>query len=148
MLWLGLGISVQNNEGFMNICKQALVNIYNKYYDIFLDGKLYFKWRRDLKVQQQYGLPIILSFDETLDKIQREKLSICRYGDGEFKIMDGDRILFQPENQGLANRLIEVIHSNEENVLVCIPSFFDRRRIKRPSGLNKDEKDIFRQKNT
>ena len=124
----------------MNICKLALVNIYNKFYDILLDGKPFFKWRRDLKVQQKYGLPKILSFDETLDKIQREKLSICRYGDGEFKIMDGDRILFQPENQGLANRLIEVIHSNEENVLVCIPSFFDRRRIKRPSGLNKDEK--------
>lgn len=124
----------------MNICKQAIVNIYNKSYDIYLDGKLYLKWRRDLRVQKQYGLPKILSFDETLDKIKREKLSICRYGDGEFKIMDGDRILFQPEDQDLAKRLIEVIHSNEEKVLVCIPSFFDRRRTKSPLGLNKDEK--------
>ena len=124
----------------MNAFKQILVNIYNKAYDIYLDGKLYCKWRRDLKVQKRYGVPRILSFDETLDKIKEENLSICRYGDGEFKIMDGDRILFQPENEGLAQRLIEVIHSDKDNVLVCIPSFFDRRRTKKPLGLNKEEK--------
>lgn len=124
----------------MNKIKKILVDIYNKAYDVYLDVKLYRKWKRDLRVQKEYGIPKILSYDETLDKIRDGHCSICRYGDGEFKIMDGDRILFQPEDEKLAQRLIEVIHSKESNVLVCIPSFFDRRRKKMPVGLTKEEK--------
>lgn len=43
-----------------------------------------------------------MSIDDTLDKIIVEKLSISRYGGGEFKIMDGDSILFQGDCSGLA----------------------------------------------
>jgi glycosyltransferase family protein len=95
-----------------------------------------------LKIQRDYGIPKILSVDETLDKIITEKLSVCRYGDGEFKIMDGDSIQFQGESSDLAQRLKKVVKSNRDDVLVCLPSFFDRRHKKLETviTLSKEEK--------
>ena len=124
----------------MNAIKKVLVTSFNKAYDYYLDLKLYIKWKRDLHVQKLYGIPKILSMDETLDRMIDKQCSLCRYGDGEFKIMDGDRILFQPQSEDLAKRLIEVIKSKENNILICIPSFFDQRKKKTPSGLSKEEK--------
>lgn len=107
--------------------KQILVNLYNYSYDRKLDIELFIKWRRDLSLQKKLGLPLIMSIDETLEKIIKDKCSICRYGDGEFKLMDGDKIFFQENNTVLGKRLQEVIHSNQGNVLICIPTFLDRR---------------------
>ena len=100
----------------MNAIKKVLVTSFNKAYDYYLDLKLYIKWKRDLHVQKLYGIPKILSMDETLDRMIDKQCSLCRYGDGEFKIMDGDRILFQPQSEDLAKRLIEVIKSKENNI--------------------------------
>lgn len=125
----------------INRLKQLFVNIYNNLYDKKIDFQLYLKWKRDLKVQKKYGLPKILSIDDTLDRIINDRLSICRYGDGEFKIMDGDSILFQDKSFDLSIKLKEVAKSNREDVLVCIPSFLDRRRGKCiVTDLSKEEK--------
>jgi hypothetical protein len=122
--------------------KQFLVNRYNNIYDLKLDFELFLRWKKDLKIQRDYGIPKILSVDETLDKIITEKLSVCRYGDGEFKIMDGDSIQFQGESSDLAQRLKKVVKSNRDDVLVCLPSFFDRRHKKLETviTLSKEEK--------
>ncbi len=107
--------------------KRNLVNLYNSLYDIKLDIQLFIKWRKDIKLQNKLGLPQILSIDDTLDMILEKQCSICRYGDGEFKLMDGEHILFQEENRRLGERLKEVIYSDKENVLICIPTFLNRK---------------------
>jgi len=111
----------------MNKVKKFLVDTYNSLYDVFLDVKLFFRWRKDLRLQRKLGLPQIMSIKETLDMIIEKSLSVCRYGDGEFKIMDGDGIFFQQESEGLSLRLKEVIQSYDSRVLVCLPTFLDRR---------------------
>jgi glycosyltransferase family protein len=47
--------------------------------------------------------------------------SLCRYGDGEFLIMRGKGIAFQEADDKLAQRLKEIIVSNNKNVLVGLP---------------------------
>jgi len=69
-------------------------------------------------------IPVVKTNDETLDKLLKEKNSICRYGDGEFNLMKGNSILFQNYSAKLAQRLREIIKSNPQNILVGIPGVF------------------------
>ena len=62
-----------------------------------------------------------VSIDDTLNEIINHNKSISRFGDGELDLIWGGKIGFQKYNKKLNNRLIEVLHSNEENLLVAIP---------------------------
>ena len=69
-------------------------------------------------------IPIIKTVDETLDKILQAKCSLCRFGDGEFVLIGGGRIHYQPRSAKLALRLKEVIASNNLNLLIGLPPCF------------------------
>ena len=129
----------------MTIIKKALVNLYNNYYDFRIGIKERKIWRKDRLLQEKLGLPKIMSVDNTLDIILSNDISICRYGDGEFKLMDGESIQFQQENELMSKRLIEVIKSNDPSVLVCIPTFLDRINIEKPDLASKAEKIRYKQ---
>lgn len=74
------------------------------------------KYRRSM-----YQYPQIGSTEEAVDKIVKEKCSLVRYGDGEFEIMAGkERAVFQNYDQRLAERLVEVISSKNEKLLIGI----------------------------
>ena len=60
----------------------------------------------------------ILSDEETLNEIIRKNKSISRFGDGEFKIIFGYGIGFQDPNNTISERLLEVLKSNEKNLLI------------------------------
>lgn len=75
--------------------------------------------------------PIINNTNETISKILLDNCSISRYGDGEFKLIDGHDLVFQKNNEELVIRLKEILKSNQENHLVCIP-----RQINDTSWLN------------
>lgn len=71
------------------------------------------------KINIEY--PNILDGFITLDKIISEKCSMARFGDGEFAIMSGhNRQHFQEMNKKLGERLIEVINSNDDRLLIGI----------------------------
>lgn len=69
--------------------------------------------------------PIVLNTDETIDKLLSGEISMSRYGDGEFALMGGVNLKFQKYDKELANRLVEIIQSNNENHIVCIPNVFN-----------------------
>ena len=62
----------------------------------------------------------VFSEEETLNEIIFNNKSIARYGDGEFSLMFGSSIGFQKYNNILSKRLIEVLNSNENNLLIGI----------------------------
>ncbi|WP_119008222.1 GT-D fold domain-containing glycosyltransferase [Vibrio superstes] len=64
----------------------------------------------------------ILTKKETI--ILSKSRSISRFGDGEFLIMNGGSIGFQEKNKKLAERLQEVLLSNEVGHICCIPGSF------------------------
>lgn len=69
--------------------------------------------------------PKMKSIEETMDKLIKDKCSIGRYGDGEFKVIFGIGNGFQEPNKELANRLKEILVSNDDKFIVAIPDIFD-----------------------
>ncbi len=78
-----------------------------------------------LLLPQNYGrlqLPQINDPEETIAAITEGRRSICRFGDGEFKLMEGEDIPFQKGSPEIANRLHEVFASNNPDILIGIHS--------------------------
>ncbi len=61
---------------------------------------------------------------ETINKVIDDKVSVARFGDGEFYLMwktvDSP---FQKLNDKLSERLSEVFYSNHPGLIVCVPSY-------------------------
>lgn len=66
--------------------------------------------------------PKILNTIETIDDLINNKVSVTRFGDGEFDLILNNRSLaFQKSDILLREKLIEILKSNERNIYVCIP---------------------------
>lgn len=66
--------------------------------------------------------PQIVDENETVKLIKEKKLSVSRFGDGEFRWMTGIKNdSFQKNDTVLAERLKEVLNSNVHNHIICIP---------------------------
>ncbi len=65
--------------------------------------------------------PEVLSEEETLRLLVDEKKSICRFGDGEFKLIVGERHKsFQDVDRRLNERMIEVLNTDHPDILIGI----------------------------
>lgn len=73
----------------------------------------------------------ILSNDETLDEIIKKNKSISRFGDGEFKLILGDRIGFQTPNELLSNKLFEILNIKDKGFLVGINLPYQTKTLKK-----------------
>jgi hypothetical protein len=62
----------------------------------------------------------ILSPEDTLNEIINNNRSISRFGDGEFKLMLGQKIGFQEVNKKLIKKLKKVLKSKEKGLLIGI----------------------------
>ena len=60
----------------------------------------------------------IASREETLNEIISNNKSIARFGDGEFKIIFGHGIGFHKSSKLLKNRLVNVLNSNLDNLMI------------------------------
>jgi len=69
--------------------------------------------------------PRVASIDETIERIIEKKCSVSRFGDGEMLLIGENPIRFQRSSKRLAQKLIEVIQSENERHLVCISDVFD-----------------------
>lgn len=77
---------------------------------------------RTAKMEEEYWYPQIVSVDETIKRLIHDHASIARFGDGEFETIQGRvRHKFQTvKDEQLANRLKEVLDSEEKNLLIAI----------------------------
>ncbi|MCL9667434.1 GT-D fold domain-containing glycosyltransferase [Rosenbergiella epipactidis] len=69
--------------------------------------------------------------------IKNEKISICRYGDGELDLLlFQKKINFQKSNENLSLRLKQILFdvSNDNHCLVCLPDSFRSIKNMRPSS--------------
>jgi glycosyltransferase family protein len=67
----------------------------------------------------------VYSIEETVEKLITDKCSMVRFGDGEMGMILGHGIAFQEYDEGLSKRLREILGSNNEKLLVCIPDIFE-----------------------
>lgn len=68
----------------------------------------------------------ILSIEDTLNTVIRQKKSLSRLGDGEFNLVFLSSLVFQKANADLSERLKGVMQDRDrnENCLVCIPGSY------------------------
>lgn len=75
--------------------------------------------------RRQKIIPQVASIDETIRKIIQDRCSVSRFGDGEMLLTNAHkRIGFQEGNPQLAQRLKEVLTSDNDKHLVCISDVF------------------------
>lgn len=80
---------------------------------------------KDFYVKNRVENPIIMSIEDTVDKIIEDGVSVSRYGDGEFKWMYNlPQQSFQNNSEELKKRLQEIIKSSEPNHIVCLYDTF------------------------
>lgn len=105
--------------------KKTLVYIWNDTFDIYIKLKNNFYLLIDFFNKRLIKSPNIISIDSTIQDIIDKKLSVSRYGDGEFKLANGIDISFQKADVNLQNKLKSILKVKENNFLVCIPDIFN-----------------------
>ncbi len=94
----------------------------------FLEARraMYEQKRSNMPFEHGKGIfPKIHSAEAALHEIIIENKSLCRFGDGEFEIIRGkDRPWFQKADKRLADRLLEVLRSDEPQILIAIADNF------------------------
>lgn len=101
--------------------KKQLLKIY--YYLLKLKDKVTIFYNKNIAEKKK--APLVMNTDETLDKIINDKCSVSRFGDGEFSLIYGESLKFQPYNDEIAHKLKEILISNVKNHIVCIPNVFE-----------------------
>ncbi len=86
----------------------------------------YFVYLINIYIRKNRPTPKVLSLDQTIDKINKEKLSVIRFGDGEMSLICGDSSLSQKQNHNLAIKLRSVLQKNIDGLLICIPGIFEK----------------------
>ena len=96
-------------------------------YDVILYRLKYPFFRIKYEFIKNYFYDIkIFSIEETIENIIKKRCSVCRFGDGEFKWMTHiSQNSFQNDSEVLSERLVEILQSNEKNILVCITPAFN-----------------------
>lgn len=67
---------------------------------------------------------LILTSWQTIELLSGTRRCFCRFGDGEIAVMRGEGIAFQKADRELGMRLVEILRSEEEQVLVGINYFY------------------------
>lgn len=73
-----------------------------------------------LKEMQESNIKI-LSVEESIQKLIKEKKSICRFGDGELDIILGKDLGFQKSNLKLAKMLENILKMKQDHCFIGIP---------------------------
>lgn len=72
----------------------------------------------------------VLSDFDTVDKIVAERLSVSRFGDGEYKIVEGGGTKTQKGHPALTARLREILKNDfDRRVLVCILDLYSNKPV-------------------
>ncbi len=74
----------------------------------------------DVLADRKIELPQICSVEDTCEEILRKRCSMSRYGDGEFEIILGQKAFYQKNDNGLAQRLREILLTNLDNHIVAL----------------------------
>ena len=93
------------------------------------------RWKRNQRVVRRCDAwKNVASMEQTLTALMTTECSMCRYGDGEYKVMAGFSNGFQQEDAELAERLRQVLKSDEPGLMVCIPNISEDMSLRTPDA--------------
>ena len=73
---------------------------------------------------KKLSYPVVMDIETTLRMIIDCKLSVYRYGDGEFEMMAGTNMSFQKHDVKMQQMLLEAFNTPVRNCLCCIPDVY------------------------
>lgn len=84
-----------------------------------------FFYMKNNRIRKSLPSVDIRSIEETIDIITDKRVSMSRYGDGEFSWMMGiHQNTFQEYSPRMRERLIEIISSSNDNHIICLSDTF------------------------
>ncbi len=91
-----------------------------------INRRLKWEWHKwsDKVYRHFVSAPYVMSYEECVDFVLTRKASVARFGDGELNAIYNKTLGFQKADECLGRRLRDVLESDEENLLVCIPDTF------------------------
>ncbi len=82
------------------------------------------RWLASYPVYWYYRMtwkkPVIHSIEETIQAVLDRRASVSRYGDGELDIMVGRSIGFQQNDPVLAQKMRDILRTEDDRFLVCL----------------------------
>lgn len=83
----------------------------------------YYQWLlHTRKLRTDFPSYHIMNIEDTIDDIIKNKRSVSRFGDGEFRLMFPEyQLEFQENSERIRKKMREVIGSDLKNHLVCLP---------------------------
>lgn len=109
--------------------KKLLLTLWNFLFNLKKKTEDFFLSLKDKIYTSFNTAPNVMTSEETVEYILKNNCSVARFGDGEIKLASGKNILFQETDDYIEKRLIEVLHSDKENVLVCLPAVFNDKQL-------------------
>lgn len=107
------------------IVKRFLLSIWNEIYNIVDIVRSLFLQSVDKCYTAFHKPPIFVNVEPSIRYIISHRCSVARYGDGELKFVIGSHTWFQPAHPMLQQRLVEILKTKYENLIVCLPDIFD-----------------------
>lgn len=98
-----------------------LKNSLLKFYNFYINCRNNIKKAEARRRYPSLSKPKILNTSDTIRYILENKVSVSRFGDGEFTIVTGGGIAFQQKNERLTKKLQEILKSNRSNHVTCLP---------------------------
>ncbi len=88
--------------------------------------RLHWEWHKwtDQIYRRIVTLPFVMSYQDCVAYILSHRASITRFGDGELGVIYGRTLGFQERNEKLSTKLRQVLESDVENLLICLPDTF------------------------
>ena len=93
--------------------KETILSISYPFFNIIYRLKTLGKKHHEVSVK---------TYDETIEEMTKK--SLIRFGDGEFVLIGGGSIYYQPYSNELADRLSTILLSNYDNLTICVPDIF------------------------
>lgn len=110
--------------------KRILINVLDRLYKIRNRIKLTCFRISDFFYTRMHKPPQIMSCEETVEYILKTSCSVARFGDAELKLVSGRNVIYQVSTPEIRARLNEVLGSDKENLLVCLPSVFSDEQLR------------------
>ena len=76
----------------------------------------------------------VADLDQTIEELLHSEKSFVRFGDGEIRLIEGDKLPLQDADQKLAKRLREIIGMCSEDIMTGIPDIFRSLEQYRPES--------------
>ena len=92
--------------------------------DLYYSFRYFIQSLKKRDINKEYKKLTILNDLKTIEQIEKNNKSFSRFGDGEFLwiLQDENSPAFQDNSEELSKQLINVLKSNEKNLLVGIPA--------------------------